>query len=58
MDDTENYRKNAVHATHYSAIFTASVTMLSSCALALALWRGGIITMEGVMEIGTLSVFL
>ncbi len=56
--DTESYRKNAVHATHYSALFTASVTMLSSCALALALWRGGIITMEGVMEIGTLSVFL
>ena len=57
-EDTENYRKNAVHATHYSALFTASVTMLSSCALALALWRGGMITMEGVMEIGTLSVFL
>ncbi len=56
--DTESYRKNAVHATHYSALFTASVTMLSSCALALALWRGGKITMEGVMEIGTLSVFL
>ncbi len=56
--DTEAYRKNAVHATHYSAMFTASVTMLSSCALALALWRGGVITMEGVMEIGTLSVFL
>ena len=57
-EDTESYRKNAVHATHYSALFTASVTMLSSCALALALWRGGIITMQGVMEIGTLSVFL
>lgn len=56
--DTENYRKNAVHATHFSALFTASVTMLSSCALALVLWRGGIITVEGVMEIGTLSVFL
>ncbi len=57
-EDTENYRKNAVHATHYSAMFSASVTMLSSCALALVLWRGGMITMEGVMEIGTLSVFL
>lgn len=58
MEDTEKYRKNAVHATHFSAMFTASVTMLSSCALALVLWRGGMITMEGVMEIGTLSVFL
>ncbi|WP_408070837.1 ABC transporter ATP-binding protein [Butyrivibrio sp. JL13D10] len=57
-EDTENYRKNAVNATHFSALFSASVTMLSSCALALVLWRGGIITMEGVLEIGTLSVFL
>ena len=57
-DDTEKYRKTAVHATHFSALFTASVTMLSSCALALVLWRGGIITMQGVIEIGTLSVFL
>ncbi len=58
MEDTEKYRKSAVHATHFSAMFTATVTMLSSCALALVLWRGGIITMKGVMEIGTLSVFL
>ncbi len=57
-EDTEKYRKNAVHATHFSALFTSSVTMLSSCALALVLWRGGVLTMEGVMEIGTLSVFL
>ena len=56
--DTEKYRRYAVNATHYSAMFAASVTMLSSCALALALWRGGMITMDGVMEIGTLSVFL
>jgi len=57
-EDTENYRKNAVNATHFSALFTSSVTMLSSCALALILWRGGKITMDGVIEIGTLSVFL
>jgi ATP-binding cassette subfamily B protein len=32
--------------------------MMSSAALAIVLWRGGIITMEGVIMIGTLSVFM
>ena len=31
---------------------------LAALALALVLWRGGIITLEGVLEIGTLSVFM
>ena len=31
---------------------------MSSVALALVLWRGGIITLDGVIQIGTLSVFL
>ena len=56
--DTMNMKKTAVHSMHYSALFTSLVTMMSSIALSLVLWRGGIITMHGVMEIGTLSVFL
>ena len=56
--DTEHYRKTAVHATHYSAMFTSLVTMLSSTALAIVLWKGGRITQEGVILIGTLSVFM
>ena len=56
--DTERMRKKSVHATHYSALFTASVTMMSSVALALVLWRGGLATVENVLQIGTLSVFL
>jgi ATP-binding cassette subfamily B protein len=56
--DTMNMKKTAVHSMHYSALFTSLVTMMSSVALSLVLWRGGIITMHGVMEIGTLSVFL
>jgi ATP-binding cassette subfamily B protein len=50
--------KTSVHATGYSAAFSAAVTIMSSAALAIVLWRGGIITMEGVIMIGTLSVFM
>ncbi|MBQ9048672.1 MAG: ABC transporter ATP-binding protein [Solobacterium sp.] len=57
-EDTEDMRKTSVHAMHYSALFTAAVTMMSSMALAMVLWQGGIITIEGVIEIGTLSVFM
>lgn len=56
--DTSLMEKTSVHATRYSAAFSAAVTMMSSAALAIVLWRGGIITMEGVILIGTLSVFM
>ncbi len=55
--DTETMRRTSVKATHYSALFTSLVTIMSSIALALVLWKGGRITMEGVMQIGTLSIF-
>jgi ATP-binding cassette subfamily B protein len=57
-EDTEKMRATSVRATHYSAFFSSTITMMSSVALALVLWRGGIITMDGVIQIGTLSVFL
>ncbi len=57
-EDTEKMYRASVHATHYSAFFTSAITMMSSLALALVLWRGGVITMDGVIQIGTLSVFL
>ncbi len=56
--DTERMRSTSVHAAHISALFISSVTLMSSVALALVLWQGGHITMEGVMLIGTLSVFM
>ena len=51
-------RRAGVKAVHYSALFTAAVTMMSSFALAIVLWKGGMLTAEAVMQIGTLSVFL
>ena len=55
---TDEMEKKSVHATHYKAMFASMISFASSAALALVLWQGGHITMEGVMEIGTLSVFM
>ena len=56
--DTQEMEKVSVHTTKYSAAFTSLVTMMSSIALAIVLWQGGIISIQGVMMIGTLSVFM
>ncbi len=55
---TEEMKRVSVHATHYRALFSSMISFSASVALALVLWRGGIITLEGVLEIGTLSVFM
>ncbi len=57
-EETGLYRRMAVKATHFSALFTSTVTLTSSAALALVLWQGGRLTSEGLMMIGTLSVFM
>ncbi len=55
---TEEMRKVSVRGAHYNAMFSAMISFSASVALALVLWRGGIITMDGVLEIGTLSIFM
>ena len=56
--DSLHMRRTAVKAGHYSALFISSVTLLSSAALAVVLWKGGMLTRERLMGIGTLSVFM
>ena len=56
--DTTRMRKASIKTTHYSALFASVVTMLSSFALAVVLGRGGKIPMQGVIRLGTLSVFM
>lgn len=56
--DTETMRRTSVHSAHYSALFSATVTLMSSAALAVVLWRGGRLTMDAAIRIGTLSVFM
>ena len=43
--DTERMRKESVHAVHYSALLSATMVLMSSMALAVVLWRGGMITL-------------
>lgn len=55
--DTDKMRRTAVKSVRYSAFFTAIVTLVSSMALAIVLWYGGNLSVEGLMTIGTISVF-
>lgn len=56
--ETANMRRTSVRATHFSALFSASVTFLSSAALAVVLWQGSLLSAEGLIKIGTMSVFM
>ena len=57
-ETTADMIRTSVHAMHYRALFSSMISFSSSIALAVVLWRGGIITLQGVIEIGTLSVFM
>lgn len=56
--DTDRMYRKSIRTAHYSALFTSVVTLLSTLALALILWKGGSLTVAGIIEIGTLSVFM
>ncbi len=56
--DTEKMKNISVKTTHNSALFNSLITFMSAMALALVLWKGGKITMDGVILLGTLSVFV
>ena len=57
-ETTAEMKKVTIHGTHYRAMFSSMISFSASIALAIVLWRGGNITLEGVLEIGTLSVFM
>ncbi len=56
--DSQDMRRTSVHAARYKAMFSALISFSASMALSAVLWRGGIITLDGVMTIGVLSVFM
>ncbi|MCH3999504.1 MAG: ABC transporter ATP-binding protein/permease [Lachnospiraceae bacterium] len=58
QEETKTMKSTSIRATHYSALLTSLVTMFSMIALAIVLWRGGILTMGGVLLVGTLSAFM
>ncbi|MCR5675843.1 MAG: ABC transporter ATP-binding protein/permease [Lachnospiraceae bacterium] len=56
--DTEEMRSTAVSAERTRAFFTSVVSLMSAFALAIVLWKGGQLTLERLMMIGSLSVFM
>ena len=56
--DTEQIKRESVHAVHYSALFSSTVTFMSAAALSVVLGQGGLLSREGILRIGTLSVFV
>ena len=56
--ETQNMRRTSIREAHFSALFISTVAMMSALTLSLVLWQGGRLTMEGLMMIGTLSVFM
>lgn len=56
--DTESMRHLSVRTAHFSSLFASTVTFLSSVALAIVLYYGGVITINGLTELGTLSIFM
>lgn len=57
-EDTSKMEDISVKTRQYRALFVSLVSMMSSVALALVLWKGGNLTLEGAIRIGTLSVFM
>ncbi len=55
---TSDMRTISVRTMHFRGLFMATTSFAASAALSLVLWRGGIITRQGVLLIGTLTVFM
>ena len=56
--DTSKMEHISIRTRQYRALFMSLVSMMSSIALALVLWKGGQLTLENTIMIGTLSVFM
>ena len=54
-DSTEQMRRKSVHAARLHGVFAATMHFASSLALAIVLWRGGILARE---QLGTFALFM
>lgn len=55
---TDRMKRRSQRQGHHRALFNSLIAFASSVALAAVLWYGGLITQEGVIVVGTLSVFM
>ncbi len=58
FENTREMKKQSSRLGHHRSTFIAITSFVVSSAVAIVLWYGGIITVKGVMIIGTLSVFM
>ena len=57
-ENTLAMKKQQARLGHFRSLFFALTSFVASAAIAIILWYGGIITVKGVIFIGTLSVFM
>ena len=57
-EDSSKMKHTSVKATRNSACLMSIISCAGFFALALVLWRGGLITMQQAMQLGELSVFI
>ncbi len=57
-EDTSKMEEISITTRRYRALFISLVSLMSSVALALVLWKGGSLTLQKIILIGTLSVFM
>lgn len=57
-ETTDEMHHTAVRTAHYNSLFSSMISFAASLALALVLWKGGMLTLDQAMELGTLSVFM
>lgn len=55
---TKKMQKRSSKIGHFRALFVTVIAFASSAALALVLWYGGALTADGLLLVGTLSVFM
>ena len=56
--DTDRMKHVSIKTMRYNAALISLLSLMSSTALAIVLYRGGALTRDGVMLLGTLSVFM
>ncbi len=55
LSDTDAMRRKSVRVSHLRGLFSATLNIASSMAMAIVLWRGGYIATN---EVGTFSMFM
>lgn len=56
--DTDRMKRVSIKTMRFNAALISLLSLMSSVALAIVLYRGGALTKDGVMLLGTLSVFM